>query len=122
VPVGPGFVEICRGGRGDALDRAAISSFDPEVLAGIGQLAPAWPRWLNALELGPATVELALGLGCRAVAVEWHALGRRAVERAHAAGLGVVAWTVTSRSVLARLEGLGVLAACIEGESLAAIG
>jgi glycerophosphoryl diester phosphodiesterase len=122
VPVGPDFVEICRGGRGDSLDRAAISSFHPEVLAAIAQLAPDWPRWLNALELGPATVEVALGLGCRAVAVEWHALERRAVGRARAAGLGVVAWTVTSPAVLARLESLGVMAACIEGETLAGLG
>lgn len=122
VPVGPGFVEVCRGGRGDGLDRAAISSFDPQVLAGLAQQAPDWPRWLNVLELGPATVELALGLGCRAVAVEWHALERRTIESARAAGLGVVAWTVSSPAVLARLEGLGVLAACIEGETLAALG
>ena len=122
VAVGPGFVEICRGGRGDRLDRAAISSFHPEVLARVAQLAPDWPRWLNTLELGPATIEMALGLGCRAVSVEWHALKRRAVDGAHAAGLGVVAWTVSSPAVLARLEGLGVLAACIEGETLAALG
>jgi glycerophosphoryl diester phosphodiesterase len=122
VPVGSEFVEICRGGRGDGLERAAISSFHPEVLAGLERLVPDWPRWLNALELGPATVELALELGCRAVAVEWQALEPRAVERAHAAGLSVVAWTVTSPAVLARLEGLGVLAACIEGETLAALG
>jgi glycerophosphoryl diester phosphodiesterase len=122
VPVGPEFVEICRGGRGDGLDRAAVSSFDPDALAGLAQRVPDWPRWLNALELGPATVELALGLGCRAIAVEWHALKRPAVEVARAAGLGVVAWTVSSPTVLARLEGLGVLAACIEGEALTTLG
>ncbi len=107
-----------RGARGEAPTDAAISSFDGRSLAVMADRLPAWPRWLIADDLAPATLSFALGLGCRAVAVLWAAITPPAVERAQAAGLGVVAWTVRRRPTMRRLERLGVLAACVEGAAL----
>jgi glycerophosphoryl diester phosphodiesterase len=111
-------VEVLAAGRGPGLVNAVVSSFDASTLERVGRLAPEWPRWLNAVDLGPATIELAAGLGCAAIAVEWHAVDRRSLGRAGAAGLDVAAWTVRRRPTLGRLRRLGVMAACVEGPAL----
>jgi hypothetical protein len=69
-------------------------------------------------ELSDATVDLALELGCAAVAVAKEALDARAVARATDAGLTVAAWTARSTAEVDRLRTLGVMAACVEGEAL----
>jgi glycerophosphoryl diester phosphodiesterase len=111
-------VEVLAAGRGPGLVNAVVSSFDANTLERVGRLAPEWPRWLNAVDLGPATIELAAGLGCAAIAVEWHAVDRPSLGRAGAAGLDVAAWTVRRRPTLGRLRRLGVVAACVEGPAL----
>ena len=67
---------------------------------------------------GASIVATALGLGCRAVVVEWRALDRRSVRLAQAAGLDVAAYTVRRRPTYERLEGLGVVAICVEAQAL----
>jgi glycerophosphoryl diester phosphodiesterase len=115
---GRGAVEALVAGRGPGLERAVVSSFEPAALERIGGLAPTWPRWLNAIEAGPAAVETAVQLGCRGIAVEWHALDRTAFARARAAELDVVAWTVRRRPTARRLERAGVVAICVEAAAL----
>ena len=115
---GPTIVEVLAAGRGPALANAVVSSFDRVALERMAHLAPTWPRWLNAESLDAATIAAALDLGCRAVAVEWHALDRRSVGLARAAGLDVASYTVRRRSTYARLEGLGVVAICVEAGAL----
>ena len=100
------------------MTNAVVSSFEPAALERVAHLAPTWPRWLNAETLDAATIAAALDLGCRAVAVEWHALDRRSVGLARAAGLDLASYTVRRRSTYARLERLGVLAICVEAEAL----
>lgn len=111
-------VEILAAGRGPGLVNAVISSFDPDTLQRIGRLVPDWPRWLNAEDLSPATIEVATQLECVAISAEWHAIDKTSVARARAAGLDVAAWTVRSRATYGRLERLGVVAACVEAAAL----
>jgi glycerophosphoryl diester phosphodiesterase len=105
-------------GRGPGLERAVVSSFDDGALRRIGGWAPTWPRWLNARDAAPATVERAVDLDCRGLAVEWHALDRAATDRVREAGLEVAAWTVRRRPTYARLARLGVVAICAEAAAL----
>jgi glycerophosphoryl diester phosphodiesterase len=115
---GPATAEALRAGRGKAPKRAVVSSFDEASLAAMKRLLPGWPRWLNATDLGPATLATASGLGCRAVAVQWKAITAASRGRARAAGLEVAAWTVTRPPSVERLASLGVIACCVEGAAL----
>lgn len=118
VELGPAVVEVLTAARGPALVNAVVSSFDRVALERIAQLAPAWPRWLNNDRLDAATVDAAVTLGCRAVAVQWRAVDARSVRLARSAGLDVVAFTVRRRPTFDRLARLGLVAACVEGPAL----
>jgi len=115
---GRSVFETIVGGRGPALERAVISSFDVGTLARIGGYAPAWPRWLNTRDGRHDTIETAIRLGCRGIAVEWHAIDRALLASAAVAELDVVAWTVRRRPTYSRLERLGVVAICAEASAL----
>ncbi len=118
VDPGPVVVEVLAAGRGPELHNAVISSFDGAALAAVGRRAPTWPRWLNTRVLDDVTIELARGLGCRGVSVEWHAVDNVSVGLARAEGLEVAAWTVRRRPTFERLERLGVVAVCVEAAAL----
>jgi glycerophosphoryl diester phosphodiesterase len=109
---------VLRTGRGEAPGRALVSSFEPATIETMRTLLPGWRRWLNAEDLGPATLSLALGLGCSGVSVLWGAITSAALRRAADAGLDVAAWTVLQAATVERLGRLGVVACCVEGEAL----
>jgi glycerophosphoryl diester phosphodiesterase len=109
---------VLRAGRGDAPGRAVVSSFDPPSLVAMRDALPDWPRWLNADDLSPATLSLALGTGCVAVSAHEDAITVTSVRAAADAGLEVAAWTVRRQSTADRLERLGMIACCVEGEAL----
>ncbi|HET7030413.1 MAG TPA: glycerophosphodiester phosphodiesterase [Candidatus Limnocylindrales bacterium] len=115
---GRGAFEALVAGRGAGLQRAVVSSFEPAALERIGGYAPRWPRWLNASDASARTISTALELGCRGISVEWHALERRSIGAARAAGLEVAAWTVRRRPSFDRLARLGVVAICAEAAAL----
>jgi glycerophosphoryl diester phosphodiesterase len=115
---GRGAVDVLTAGRGPGLERAVVSSFEPETLERVGRLAPAWPRWLNVEDLAPPTIDRALRLECRGVSADWRSIDARSMARARDAGLDVAAWTVRRRSTYARLERLGVVAICVEAAAL----
>jgi glycerophosphoryl diester phosphodiesterase len=115
---GRGAVDVLTAGRGPGLERAVVSSFEPETLERVGRLAPAWPRWLNVEDLAPPTIDRALRLECRGVSADWRSIDARSMARARDAGLDVAAWTVRRRSTYARLERLGVVAVCVEAAAL----
>jgi glycerophosphoryl diester phosphodiesterase len=115
---GRGAFEALVAGRGPALERAVVSSFEPAALERIAGLAPLWPRWLNAMDAGSATIATAVDLDCRGISVNWPALDPAALTRARAADLEVVAWTVRRRPTYARLERIGVRAICVEAAAL----
>jgi glycerophosphoryl diester phosphodiesterase len=114
----PSFAAVLLAGRGDRPSAAAISSFDPDVLASLDSRLAAWPRWLNAVDLGPSEVGAARRAGCSAVAAQWAAVDAAGLRLARAAGLAVVAWTVRRRPTRGRLERLGVAAICVEGRAI----
>jgi glycerophosphoryl diester phosphodiesterase len=100
------------------LRNAVLSSFDPEILRWLAPQRPTWPRWLNAYDLSSRTIELAVELGCVAVAAEWHAVDADSVARAADAGLNVASWTVRDPAVYARFVELGLIAVCVEADAL----
>jgi glycerophosphoryl diester phosphodiesterase len=118
VDAGPAVIEVLAAGRGPELRHAVVSSSDPGALEAVARRAPAWRRWLIAVALDPATAADAVALGCRGVAIEWHALDPGAIGRATAAGLEVAAWTVRRRATFERLADLGVVAVCVEAGAL----
>jgi glycerophosphoryl diester phosphodiesterase len=111
-----------RGLPDGSLARTVVSAFEPESVATIRRLAPAVACWLNAEDLEPATLDLAVALGCRGISVEWRAISVRTAAAVAHAGLDLAAFTFTSRRTLVRLERLGVRAACVEGAALDAGG
>ena len=110
--------ETLVGGRGPGLERAVVSSFDPVALRRMAGWAPTWALWLNARNADPATIELASDVGCRGMAIEWHALDPRSVARCRDAGMEVAGWTVRRRPTFRRLERIGVTAVCVEAAAL----
>lgn len=114
----PAVIPVLEAARGTALARTVVSSFEPETLAWVGGHRPAWPRWLNAMDLAPSTLRLATELGCRGLSVEWHAIDAAGMTRAASMGLEVAAWTIRRRATAARLERLGVVATCVEAAAL----
>jgi glycerophosphoryl diester phosphodiesterase len=107
-----------RGLPDSSLSNAVVSAFEPATLATIRRLAPAVACWLNVDDLDPATLDVALALGCRGVSTEWRAINARTSAAVARAGLDLAAFTFTQRRTLARLARLGVVAACVEGAAL----
>jgi glycerophosphoryl diester phosphodiesterase len=104
--------------RGDAPTHAVISSFEvPTVKAMAGPL-PGWTRWLATIDWTPATLPLALELGCRGISVDWRLVTPSGMAAARAAGLDVASWTVRRRPTFNRLARMGVVASCVEAAAL----
>lgn len=114
----PDVIEVLGAARGADLAQTVVSSFETGTLAWLGGLRPAWARWLNAMDLSPETLGAAADLGCLGVSVAWRAIDRAGLDQAAGAGLTVAAWTVRRRATAARLDGLGVVAICVEGAAL----
>jgi glycerophosphoryl diester phosphodiesterase len=111
-------VAVLEAGRGAALERTAISSFEPAALRAIARARPDWPRWLNAVDLSADTIVLAAELGCVAISVDWRAITPATAPAVREAGLELAAWTVRRRATAARLDRLGVIAQCVEAAAL----
>ncbi len=115
---GDATAAVLRAARGDHGSRSVLSSFDPPSLAAMADRLPGWTLWLNAEDLAPASLSLALGLGCRGISVLWGAITPASMRSARDAGLEIAAWTVRRRSTFDRLERLGVVACCVEAAAL----
>ena len=95
-----------------------LTSFDPMVLACVGELAPEVPRGL----LTPVLTSLATccararELGCGVLAPHYSAPGLTAdgVAGIHAVGFDVLVWTVNSSWRVRRLAAAGVDAICTD--------
>lgn len=122
VPGAIDALELERGRTGEdggpTLRNAALSAFEPETLHWLAGHRPAWPRWLNAYDLSPRTIDLAKELGCAAISAEWHAIDAAGVARATDVGLDVASWTVREADDYRRLEGLRLTAICVEAAAL----
>jgi glycerophosphoryl diester phosphodiesterase len=116
--VAAAVVPILEAARGPKLRNAVISSFQPDQLVAVARRRPGWKRWLNALNLEPATIASARDVGCSGISVQWRGIDRQGMERAARAHLEVAAWTVRRRDTFDRLAGLGVAAVCGEAAAL----
>ena len=115
---GRATVDVLTGGRGPGLERAVVSSFEPASLEVVARLAPAWPRWLNSVDLEPSSIARAVDLECRGISTSWRMIDRRSAARVRDLGLDLVAWTVRRRPTYQRLAYLGVTAICAEAAAL----
>jgi glycerophosphoryl diester phosphodiesterase len=111
-------IRAARGRPDGGVDGIVVSSFDPDALAAVRRLEPAWPCWLNTAWLSDRALRTAATLGCAGIAAEWHRIDARSAARVRAAGLQLAAWTVRDARVRDRLAELGVSAACVEGAAL----
>jgi len=109
---------ILHAARGEAPANAVVSSFAPGSLVAMADLLPGWVRWLGTEDMSPATMSLAVGLGCGAVSATWETITPASMRAAVAAGLEVAAWTVRRRPTFDRLARLGVIACCVEAAAL----
>lgn len=100
------------------LRNAVLSAFEVETLRWLADTRPTWPRWLNAYDLSPATIDTATALGCTGISAEWHSIDAEGVARAADAGLTVAAFTVRKVADYQALEALGVAVICVEGAAL----
>lgn len=115
-----GPLVAARGLPDGSLARAVVSAFERASIATVRRLAPNVACWLNVEDLEPATLGLAVSLGCRGVSADWRAIDGRSAATVARAGLDLAVFTLTNRRTLARLERLGVVAACVEGAALQA--
>jgi glycerophosphoryl diester phosphodiesterase len=127
----PQIAEALR--RHDLLDRSVVSSFRPASLRALHRLEPGlrlgltYPedrygvgrRRLLAPLVGPALAAMRTALAIRigtmlaaskasAAMLHWQVVSRGVVERCHALGAPVLAWTVDSAERVRRLDALGV--------------
>ena len=119
--------------RYDLVDRSVVSSFRPANLRALHELEPGlrlgltYPedrygighRRLLAPLVGSALVAMRTALAMRiggmlaaaqatTAMLHWQVVSRRVVERCHALGAPVLAWTVDSPESVRRLDALGV--------------
>lgn len=94
--------------------RAAISSFDWEVLANVRALDPDFELWVLTPTITTDAIAIAKELGATALAVHFLSVSAASIKQARNAGLEVMAWTVNSQSEADRLRDLGVMAICTD--------
>jgi glycerophosphoryl diester phosphodiesterase len=87
---------------------AWISSFAPDVLAAARTADPSVPLAFLTADGGPAAVRAAVQRDCTALHPAAGVCDARLVDRAHAAGLTVNAWTVDRRTTARSLADCGV--------------
>jgi glycerophosphoryl diester phosphodiesterase len=98
--------------HGPAPGRYAVHSFDHRIVARLGRARPALRRGvlLSSRLLDPLAPLAATGAST--LWQEQHLVDAALVERVHAAGSAIVAWTVNAPDDIARLVRLGVDGLC----------
>ena len=94
--------------------RWAISSFDWRCLKRFRTLDAEVELWLLAMAESDLLWETAAEIRGSTIAIYEKAITAETVERAHAAGLQVMAWTVNDLDRAAELAALGVDALCTD--------
>ncbi len=103
----------------DALSRhpqtkAAISSFDWEVLANARALDQGIEIWVLMDDVTSEAIATAKSLGASTLAVHHLSVTAAAMEKAADANLQVMAWTVNSQDEADRLRNLDVVSICTD--------
>jgi glycerophosphoryl diester phosphodiesterase len=94
--------------------RAAVSSFDWDVLATVRSLDSSFELWVLTPTISDEAIETAGKLAATTLAVHHLGISRSAMDRASSAGLEVMAWTVNNQKEADRLRNLGVSAICTD--------
>ncbi|CAM5553690.1 MULTISPECIES: glycerophosphodiester phosphodiesterase [Streptomyces] len=92
----------------DLTARVEVISFHDAALATVGELLPGVRTALVAEHYGTDVVDRALAVGASALSLDIRRLTLELVERAHAAGLRVLGWTVNTHDELRLSRGLGL--------------
>ncbi|GFE25465.1 glycerophosphoryl diester phosphodiesterase [Streptomyces nigrescens] len=92
----------------DLVGRVDVISFHDEALAAIRTLLPGVRTALVGSRYGADVVDRALAVGATMLSLNVRRLTLELVERAHAAQLKVVAWTVNTHDQLRLARGLGL--------------
>ncbi|MFH8371788.1 glycerophosphodiester phosphodiesterase [Streptomyces sp. NPDC018031] len=100
------LAEVIRGR--DLLSRVEVLSFHDEALAEIRGLLPAVRSALVASRYGADVIDRAQAVGAGTLVLNIRRLTLELVERAHAAGLRVIGWTVNTPDHLRLARGLGL--------------
>jgi glycerophosphoryl diester phosphodiesterase len=109
---GNGIESLVRDVVGTAKVRCAVHSFDHDAIRLMRELAPQIPRGI-LYDAKPADVEADMrATGARDVWPNWKLIDRPLVERVHAAGGRVIAWTVNDTETAKALVALGVDGLC----------
>jgi glycerophosphoryl diester phosphodiesterase len=105
-----GFLEALVAGldRAEGRESAVVISFDPEALRAIRRLEPRAATGLLFDAALPDPVGSAAKAGAATLLPRHDLADAGVVERAHRAGLAVVAWTVNESAETRRLAALGV--------------
>ena|SRR5579864_322907 len=98
--------------HGPVPHRYAVHSFDHRLVARLGQVRPGLRRGVLLSAYLADTVSAMQAVGATTLWQEWHFVDEDLVRAVHAAGLGVVAWTVNELADLRRLAQLGVDGLC----------
>ncbi|WP_329391281.1 glycerophosphodiester phosphodiesterase [Streptomyces sp. NBC_01716] len=88
--------------------RVEVSSFHDEAVAEISALVPGVRTVLIASRWGGDVVDRAVAVGADSLALNIRRLTLEVVERAHAAGLGVIGWVVNTPDHLRLARALGL--------------
>lgn len=94
--------------------RAAVSSFDWDVLANVRALAPNIELWVLTPTVSDEAIAAGDSLGATMLAVHHPALSVTSMAKAHDAGFEVMAWTANTKSEADRLRALGVSSLCTD--------
>ncbi|MFH8751606.1 glycerophosphodiester phosphodiesterase [Streptomyces rimosus] len=92
----------------DLTARVEVISFHDAALATVGELLPGVRTALVAEHYGTDVVDRALAVGASALSLDIRRLTLELVERAHAADLRVLGWTVNTHDELRLSRGLGL--------------
>lgn len=92
----------------DLVDRVDVISFHDEALAAVRTLLPGVRTGLVASRYGADVVDRARTVGAEYLSLNIRRLTLELVERAHAADLRVLAWTVNTHDQLRIARGMGL--------------
>lgn len=94
--------------RRELVGRVEVSSFHDEAVAEISALVPGVRTVLIASRWGADVVDRAVAVGADSLALNIRRLTLETVERAHAAGLGVIGWVVNTPDQLRLVRAFGL--------------
>ena len=88
--------------------KAAISSFEWDVLANVRALDPEMELWVLTHFVTDETISAGRRVGATTLALEYFAISETSMEQARNAGFEVMAWTVNDPALVGPLLDAGV--------------